>query len=957
MIDVPRFVRALGAWSVCLFVLLPAVPASAQTLGTIRGRVIDESGGAMPGASVEVSSPALVSGSQSGTTDGDGIYNISNLPIGEYRVAFELSGFQQVIQTGIVITAGFTAAINVTMKVGSLQETLTVTGASPVVDTTRTTPTVNLTNKFVTDVLPATKNLQELLGTTPGIIPTGKADLGGGQNAGGNYNVYGLSGQANYLLDGINTRQGNGGGASQGTGPDLASMEEVQVSAIAGGAEQALPGIFVNMIVKSGGNAFHSRVEVTGQDDRFQSNNLTDALRAQGVTVGDAYKSSRELTGDLGGPLLRDRLWFYVAGRQQDATRTALGFVRDPGSDGNWLTADDTPADRVSTLSNQTYKVTYQPAQKYKVIGLFTKNIEEFAAGITYSPLTPFPASRAFTYDPEEAKIELQSVQSNRFIFNVYFGRHHYDAIYDAQPESANQPSTFDNTTQLNLGPNISQDRRPRNSLQTGGSLSLFPSGDFLGRHELKAGFTVAELYQGSGIIDGLHGNYVLIYDTIGGVPHQPFQIRTYNYPLEPRNYLRESGIFLQDTWRVGSRLTMNLGLRWDDFSTWIPEQVGTPSQFGAVIRQPFVDTGAWRALAPRVGATYDVAGDGKTVLKASWGHYNHTPTDAYPDAYNKNGITNITYRWRDLNGNGDYNPGEVNLDTNGPDFVSISGPAANFLSSGLRNPYSRQFTATLERELMGNVGARANYVFMRRYDEYGFFNVLRPSSAFTDQYSRQDPGPDGVTGNADDGSFVTIYDYPASLRGTNFIRNEQRNFEPGSEPTRHVFEAVVTRRQTGRMGMLGSLTWIRNDDVRTQNINSPNDEYFNQDKTWSWQAKLTGNYNMPYGILFSGTYQVYSGIVLQRTYQFRNIPSASTVTLRVEPYGDRQFPARHLMSLRAARELPVKKGRVKLTLDVLNALNNASVWSANAASGATFGLVTQIDAPRILRFGASYSF
>ena len=221
------------------------------------------------------------------------------------------------------------------MRIGSVEESITVSGQSPVVDMTSATPRVSLPAAFITDVLPVTRNVQEYMATTPGVVPSARADLGGDLNSGGQFSAYGLGSQATYLIDGVDTRQGAGGSQQQGIGPDFASMEELQVVPVAGAAEQALPGLLLNMVVKSGGNQFHGRYEVQGQDDSLQASNLTAELIAQGVNVGDTILNSFESSGDLGGRFIKDKLWFYGALRYQHAERTVLGFSlsREPTVD------------------------------------------------------------------------------------------------------------------------------------------------------------------------------------------------------------------------------------------------------------------------------------------------------------------------------------------------------------------------------------------------------------------------------------------------------------------------------------------------------------------------------------------------------------------------------------------------------------------------------------------------
>jgi hypothetical protein len=943
--------------------LTSASLASAQTVGNanIRGRVTDETGATLPGVTVTATSPSLQVGQQVVISDADGTYRIAELPIGEYRVSYELQGFQGLVREGVRLTAGFSAEINVALKVGALAETITVSGQSPVVDTTAAAPIVNLSNQFLTEVLPVTRRIQDILATTPGMSTRFSADLGGGTSGGGAYTNYGITGQSTMLMDGVNTRQDSTIDQGTGNGPDVGTIEEMQIVTVGGGAEQALPGVFLNMIVKSGGNQFHGRYEVQSVSDRFQSSNVTDDLRKQGVTVGDAFKGGNEGSADIGGRFLRDRWWFYAAGRYRKTERTALGFSKAPGPDGVFMTADDEPATRKSTDWNRTAKSTYLVTPRFRVVGFGAMHYELFDPYPDLNPrLTPYPGSRRFTWTPNQSKAELQGTLSPRLMFDVLVGRQQYMGKYRAQESAPDAPRTFDNVTQLSLGPAIVQDTRPRQSWGPSGTLSYAPSQTFLGRHELKAGF--AWMYQtySTGRPNGKHGNYQLIFDTINGVPHSPSQIQTFNFPLAPQNRLNEGGMFVQDTWRVGTRTTLNLGLRYDSFHSWVPPQTKEQGQFGTSGSYSRVEAITWHEVAPRFGIAYDITGDTKTVIKATLGKFNTSPGDSFAEFYNKNTITTTTYRWSDPNKNGDYDPGEVNLDTtcSGCDFISITGGAANtFLNPDLVDPQVYEGTVTLDRELMADLGARVSYIYVRQADLFGTVNVLRPYALWNVVVPRVDPGPDGTANTADDGGMVNVYGYAASVSSSAFTGNKRLNRPSDRDVKQQTIEAVLTKRSRGPWGMLGSVAFSKNDRPLVGIIQTPNDEYFDRDTTWDWNAKITGNYQLPLRIDLSGTYQLYNGVKGQRTNLFRTVASAGNVTLRLEPYGTQKGPVRDLLNLRVARNFKLGIGQIRTSVEILNALNVANPWDISYVSGPTFGQWGTIDSPRIARFNLSFTF
>ena len=298
---------------VCAFVIAAAPAALAQsvTAGSIRGKVTDETGAALPGVTVTVTGQVLQSRPTS-VTDGDGEYRFTDLPVGDYKLTFELAGFQGFIRDGIGLSANFTATINVEMKIGSLEETVVVSGQSPVVDVTSTTHAVRITGQYIADLLPGDRTMSDVMAVTPGVQITARPDMGRGREASsGSGRVFGTTGQVNPLVEGISTRQDAN---SPGNSPDLTTAAEVAIVSVAGGASQATPGVATNVVVKSGGNDFHGRYEASGLHERFQGNNLTDELVAQGITVGDNLILNREFNADLGGRIVRDKVWFYGAG-------------------------------------------------------------------------------------------------------------------------------------------------------------------------------------------------------------------------------------------------------------------------------------------------------------------------------------------------------------------------------------------------------------------------------------------------------------------------------------------------------------------------------------------------------------------------------------------------------------------------------------------------------------------
>lgn len=970
-----------------------SVSAAAQNnqTGNIHGTVSDQSAAAIPGATVTLTSPALLV-PQTTVTDGDGNYHFEQLPVGVYKVTCELSGFRAYIRENIQITAGFSAAVNVQLSLGSVEETITVSGASPVVDTTSTTVSTSVGAQSMANELPATRTMQEMVSIAPGVMPTAAPDLGGGNIASFVLSAYGITGQSTALLEGINTRKSNNNAE---TNYDFTGLEEMQVIATGGDAQTALPGVFLNAIVKSGGNDFHGRGEVSYEDQKLEGNNLTPTLISQGYLTPQLLTQAKDSSANLGGPVLKDKWWFFGAGHLNTSDRTALGYN---DAQGNAIPA-------YGRMSNLTAKSTYQLNKQYRLIGFGTRETQYFPDHFGSSTV-PFPSTRLFTEDAVEAKGEFQGAVTPHVFIDAFAGHHEYVATYDSQSGSANIPAMTDLTTGFLNGPNIGQDRRPRKQNQITWSINYFPAGHLLGSHELKAGSTYMFMWTGTNEPLGLHGNYQLVFQTVGGVPGTPVQIRLYNYPItENRENLIDGGFYGQDTWRISPRLTLNIGLRLDQFSTsipaqnkpgdqfgppWVPGSTGNPNIYvGAAQSFAAVDTGSWWALAPRAGANWDVMGNGKTVIKGSFGKYNWTPGDDFAAPFNPNTTSVSTYKWAAagcnetlaLAGKCDYVPGTVNLNPNGPDFQSLLGGsngATVKLSNSVLNPnlneqYSLNYQLFLERELAPGLSARVGYTYIQNRNTWLQIPSAIPFSGWDTPYTVYDGGPTVASCFSTTpgkcpvvGPPITIYDMNAAYKGAQFSTTMYTNRTEGDHYG--TIEATVIKRPSSgsnKWNVLASYTTTQDHAyINGNNGNNaaapiqtnPNQLLFPLDETRVWQARLTGNYKLPLHFDVSGTLNVYNGLNGQRTGVFV-LPNAGSITIPMEPFGSTQGPVRDLLNLRFAWVLKGRNFMLRPNLEILNATNSAAPWSMTFTSGPRYGYYNTIDTPRIARFGVIYEF
>lgn len=954
--------RPRPIWSLvaALTLMMPALAlAQAAGTGTIEGRVQDESGSVLPGTTVMVASPAMQRGQIEQVTTAEGTFRFNDLPIGIYTIQYTLPGFQTVVREEVRLTAGFVARLDATLKVGTLEETLTVRGQSPVVDLS-TTATLTSFTKETLESTPTSRAWADVLAMAPGLRPQ-NIDVGGSaldaQRSG--VRNYGTSGQITPQIEGINTRQGSD---AAGMFYDYAAVEEAQIQAVGNSAEVALPGGAWNAIVKSGGNDFSGRYTLSGQHSTLQSSNVTSELLDRGVDpTGDEMRYYTDVSADLGGRIIRDKLWFYGALHDQRSEKNLIGFSKEPGADGVFFTDDDVRGYDKTIVENQTIKMTYQMQPNYRLIGFFQRNEKLQPNGQSAGAFEPYPATYHYTFPARAAKMEFTGTPTTRSLYTFMFGRQWYDANrYPQEGEDRpGNPRRFDRETGRSLGPQPTQ-LRPRSRWQSTGSMALFPESFLGGSHSIKVGYQFFWENVGTEWHNMASGDYRLIFDRVAGVSGQPAEIEAFNNPiLATANHMNQYAAYVQDRWSLG-RVTLNLGLRWERYLSYVGEQVKEQGTFGGSGTFPEIPVLTWTTIAPRFGLAWDMLGTGKTVFKTTYGIFNHTMADDFAQNYNQNARTIYRYRWRDLNGDNDYTAGEVDLDLNGPDFISVSGASNNILNPDLQQPVTHELSASVEREVMNNFSAMVLYVYKRQSDLYRAINILRPYSAFNIPITRQDPGPDGALGTSDDGGPVTFYDYDPAYRGAAFVGNQFTNRSSDRSDYFQTIELTANKRMSNRWELMATYSATKNHQYTEASglPASPNDEIFPLDTTWDWYGRLVGTFQLPWGVYTSAYFQHLSGATIRRTNVFRSVPNLGTVTLPMEDFGARRLPSQNSLNWRASKRFALGGSkRLETTVDLFNALNASTITSMAVASGPTFGTINSILPPRIVRLGATFSF
>jgi hypothetical protein len=953
--NVGRSIFVLIWVAVCAAASANWATAGQNTSASITGRISDETGGALPGVTVTAKSPTLQIGALTAITDSQGNYRLTPLPIGTYTVSYELSGFQSVEHQDIQLTVGFIATIDVVLKVGSVQETLTVTGASPVVDIKSTTTGFQMTREFL-DLLPTTRNgVPGILNHTPGVRST--LDVGGsGVNSSVTVHAYGQGGEQYYTVEGVYTGDPTSGGGG-GNYFDQSGIQDAQIKTIGGDADVPSRGVQTALIIKSGGNAFHGSGSWNQTSRRFQSTNIDDALRAQGISSGNELLTRWDGQGDLGGKIVEDKLWFYFGARKRHEEQAILGYTLPDGSAGG--------SDQSNTYS--TGKLSYQMSKANKFTGFYTRG-HKFDQNVT-SRFVAWESRTHFHPVSLVGKGEWQIVPTDSLMASVQFG--YWSSMTGLYTGHSSAVATIDRATGFVTGEWTSSQRgQSKRRPHVKGTLTWYRRELLGGNHQFQFGFDHQQGWiQGNPSATRLGVNYQLVFNN-----GAPLQLVSWNTPAESSQNGRYSSVFIQDSWTLGRRLTLNLGVRYAHDVGYIPSQcrraADPPGDAWAPAQCfPEINFNTWNPVSPRLHASYALTDDAKTVIKGGWGRFAHMRNWSQEEGPSDPGSTQTaTYRWHDLNVNRDFDPGEVNFDPNGPDFVSVSGGPTSVPNPNEREPYTHEMSLSLEREVARNFLVRVTGVYTRNQDVYRRVNTLRPPSAYSNPVTRIDPGPDGIAATADDpGRSITYYEYPASLAGakfTNFMLTNDdrpqtfRTIEFGGEKrlsNRWMLQAYYSATKIHVPFVNGLVPSEASPQVYAADLD-PNSEINTENNTWEWTTRLQGAYTFAHGVLASVSFAQLSGNPFARTVLFTG-GVLSSITLNAEPIGTRRLPSRNVVDLRTEKRFRVGRQNFDVRAILFNLLNSNVVLSQTALSGVNFLKPTSILPPRIVEFGVSYSF
>jgi hypothetical protein len=929
-----------------------ALPASAQVqTGSILVHASDQQGGVLPGVTITISSPVLVAGTMTGATDAGGVYRFPSLVPGTYSVKLELSGFQTVVRENIQVLVGQTSPVDIRLAVASVEQTVTVTGASPTVDTTSANVSVNLGEQLLQGT-PGGRDIWSLVeAKVPGLVMS-RPDVGGTSGGlQGTYSARGTTSQQNsQFLNGVNVGDPAAIGAA-GYYYDFDAFDDIQVSTGAHDISVPTSGVFLNMVTKTGGNTWAGRGTVTWTGKGVQGRNDVDPdLQKYGFRPnGNLTNYVSDVDLGAGGPLVKNRVRFY-------------GSFRD------WRVHVNTPVANAQTVLDQTNitsglaNLTWQINQNNKLTGFYSRQRYSKPNRLLNNAAVTVPDS---TVDEEDVFNVYQALWNSIITKNLFmdarFGVN--TILFPTYFDGGTQQSLTDNATGIIYGNNASEVIRHRNRYQANATANYYVDHALGGRHEIRFGFDESHAITNN----ETHRNdqVQLFYDS--SQTPQAQSVRIYATPFKDASAVNVTALFVQDSYTI-RRMTIIGGVRWERLEGYLPAQSSPPSVFFPDLQRSFPeqrDLVLWHTAGPRISAVYDLFGNGSTALNASYGRYYYVLSTGGGGVSDVNPNSNYfgTYGWNDANGDLIFQPGEQ---TGTP---VISSGTTTTIDPDFQRPYTDEYSAGLDRELMQNVKLSVVYTYRREREQQASMNADHPYA--TTPSIAVDPGPDGVTGTGDDGTYQFFQRISAANHTV--ITNDPRMVQ-----SYRGLEITLTKRFSNRWQMLAGYTRSKNEISDMSVATSPNllidangnvTTAANADRPN--QFKLTGTYMFPWDVTVSGNFRSQSGPPVTRQISTR-LAIGGSETINLEPLGSTRIDTLNTLDLRAGKVVRFGDRELEIDADFDNITNASTVWQVRTLTPATsftnpvtgdtqrlaqFLAPTQILGPRTIVFRASFKF
>jgi hypothetical protein len=948
-----------------------AVPSVVSAQSAVAGVVRDATGAVLPGVTVEVTSPALIEKTRTSITDPAGQYRIVDLRPGTYAVVFTLAGFNTFRREGIVLEANFTAPVNAELRIGGVAETVTVTGESPIVDVQNTTRRDVVTRDLL-DTLPTGRDFQTIGNVVPSVT-MGRFDVGGSSTAqSGTLIAFGSRGADFHLnIDGMPANITFGEGWFNGIYHNESTVQEMSYNISGGSAETPQGGVSVNMIPRTGGNTFNYDGLLTWANNSLQANNYDDALRAKGFNPTSGGLSRLwDSNASVGGPIKRNRLWFFGSARywgfSENVPNVFLGQ-----SDPRVVPPNAVQASDDTTLKSGNIRLTTQIGNT-RITGSYDngpRTRQYF--GIENRGGSP----ESFAQYPNDSYVnqyKSTTTLTPRMLLELGFTRVWWYSELIPQPQTRmatcfvafNQcPAGTDygdiRKTDLTQSWNFNAPGNPNSTFEAPrdtvvGSLSYVTGG-----HTMKVGMTQGWGFQtivtpmnNGGLTQRyrLNAAGLLAADSVSLSVVPSITDVAINWDV---------GVYLQDSWTMG-RLTLNPGVRLDYLKGEIRDQTAAAGRFLPERRFTQADYSkvpVFTDVSPRFGAAYDLSGNGKTAIKASFGRYVQSFSSNLPGDYNPMGGAGDTRTWTDRNGDGIAQEDELGATTN----LNFGKPSnVTRPDADLKRPYQLLYNAGVQQELRPGLSASLNYYYRKFYRDFWVDNA---ATAFDDYTKIVIPDP---RGNA---QTIDIYNISAAKLGVN--DNVRLNSTENGR-TYHGVDLSFTARLRNGTQLQGGMNTGKLHEYACQ-VDDPNSLRF-CDKSYSFetQFKVSGTYPLPYKFRLSGLFQSIPGVQSARdgtnvgrdvgiTYSVGRAMAPglnqTSVNVRLNEPDSLYLDRVNQLDFALSRDFQIGKLRVRPQIDVFNALNNNAVTQVNNAYGPSLMLPLSVLNPRLARFNVRVTF
>ena len=1007
-----------GASVGCILVALsiialhpPGAAAQGTSAASISGVVFDSSGGVLSGAAIEVSSPALIEKVRKTTTDERGEYRIVELRPGTYTVTVERQGFAPFRREGIELTSNFNAAVNAELRVGVLEQSVLVSGASPLVDA-QNVARQTVISKTLLDTVPTAKNLLGFYALTPAAVtPTNAQDVGGSKGeTTARASVHGSKqGDTKMMIDGMSFNTFEGEGSQRTFFVNALTAQEVLVDSPSGStsAECTSNGVIVNVIPRDGGNRFSGTIFAAGSNHNLQADNLTPALQAAGAKTTSGTRSVYDLNGVVAGPIERDTLWFMTAHRRWGRRERVANLFHDTVLADQYFTpADGTngrpfePGEPSEDFRSDNVRGTWGPNSKNKVNVLYEHQSTNQQNNFSYlnAGINSMESGSPYCYNDNLVMATWSHTSSSRLLFEggVLFLNAAMNTFEN--PCAGNPTARLYRDTTLSFpfnGNGPLQEDRGQRPFKQRMSMSYVT-----GPHQFKAGMAAEESLPR--LIWSDRGPTPFTYTFRAGAP---ISLTEYASPATSGEVkIRpDLGLFVQDQWRL-DRFTVDLGLRYEYHRVYADSQTTPAGPLVDAHDLPRVDCiPCWHDLDPRFGVAWDVFGDGKTAVKASVGRYVALASYVQSRTFApQNAIVASTSRsWSDPNGNLVPDCDLRNPGTNGEcgpmanqsfgQSVLVTTPDPSWITGRGKRGYSWSESLSIDRQLGPGVAVNAGY-YRTTYGNQIVTQNRATTPADYDPYCITAPVDSRLPADVSGQQICGLYDItPTKFGIVNNVVTPADNFGHASEHYNGVDVNFIARLARGinlaggwNVGnAISTLTTFPGATTSKSNtcfiVNSPQDLKFTlpsgstvltgceTGNPYQHRFRMAGSVQLPYGLQASGVYQSLPGPNYDANYTFGNAQvqglgralsgGVSAITVNLVPPLSQFLDRINQVDVRLSKIVPTGHGRYQFNFDIYNLSNSSAILWVNSTYGPNWLSPTSTLDARLIKFGIQYDF